>query len=72
MVTNPLGNYRSMPVDAVLDDLAIKIYEPPLSELHEALRSVPEVLRVPSLSSTSTPKCIWKACYQTGETKKLV
>lgn len=49
MITNPPGDYRSMPVDAILDHLAVQIYEPLLSKLREALRLVLEVLRIPIL-----------------------
>jgi hypothetical protein len=48
-MTEPPGDYRSMSVDEILDDLAIQICEPPLLKLREDLRSVPEVLRVPIL-----------------------
>jgi hypothetical protein len=48
-MAEPPGDYRSMSADEILDDLAIRIYEPPLLELREDLRSVPEVLRVPIL-----------------------
>jgi hypothetical protein len=48
-MSEPPTEYRSMSTDEILDNLAIQIYEPPLSKLREGLRSVPEVLRIPVL-----------------------
>ena len=55
-MSEPRADYRSIPTDEILDSLAIQIYELPLSKLRDDLRSVPEVLRIPS-SSTSIPQC---------------
>jgi hypothetical protein len=46
---NPSSEYRSMSVAEILDNLAIQIYEPPLSKLREDLRSIPKALRIPIL-----------------------
>jgi hypothetical protein len=48
-MSEPPADYRSMSIDAILDNLAIHLYEPPLSKLREDLRSVPEVIRIPVL-----------------------
>ncbi len=48
-MSEPPADYRSMSIDAILDNLAIHIYEPPFSKLREDLRSVPEVFRIPVL-----------------------
>ena len=42
-------DYRSMSVAEILEGLSVQIYEPPLSNLRDDLRSVPEVLRIPIL-----------------------
>jgi hypothetical protein len=48
-MTNPPTDYRSMTVAEILEGLFIQIFEPPLSNLRDDLRSVPEVLRIPIL-----------------------
>ena len=48
-MTNPPTDYRSMTVAEILEGSFIQIFEPPLLNLRDDLRSVPEVLRIPIL-----------------------
>ena len=42
-------DYRSMSVAEILEGLLVQVYQPPLSNLRDDLRSVPEELRIPLL-----------------------
>src|SRR5215510_3980997 len=48
-MSEPPADYRSMSADEILDNLAIQIYTPPHLKLHQNLRSLPEVFRIPVL-----------------------
>src|SRR5262245_4456216 len=48
-MSEPPADYRSISADEILDNLAIHIYTPPHLKLHQNLRSLPEVFRIPVL-----------------------
>lgn len=48
-MSSPSDQYRSRSIAEILESLTVKVYEPPLSNLRDDLRSVPDVLRIPIL-----------------------
>jgi hypothetical protein len=48
-MSSPSDEYRSKSIREILESLTVQVYERPLSNLRDDLRSVPEVLRIPIL-----------------------
>jgi hypothetical protein len=50
-MNNPPPDYSAMSVSEIINELAARRYQPPISSLCEDIRAIPEVLRMPILIS---------------------